>query len=43
MNPVVKLALFVVLLIAMVGGGAVLGAVTHPDGDPAPEHVHSSP
>ena len=41
MNPAVKLVLFAVLLLAMVGGGALVGSLTHPDGPPAPTHeVH---
>ncbi|MDP1794128.1 MAG: hypothetical protein Q8K63_08320 [Acidimicrobiales bacterium] len=43
MNPIIKLALFAVVLVAMFAGGAAVGAVTHPDRSPAPSSVHSTP
>ncbi|HJT94081.1 MAG TPA: hypothetical protein VJ777_19470 [Mycobacterium sp.] len=41
MNAALKLALFALLLVAMVAGGAVVGAAARSD-EPEPAHVHTS-
>lgn len=41
MNAALKLALFALLLLAMVAGGAAVGVATRSD-QPEPAHVHTS-